>query len=455
MRKFLAIFAAKTASFGSKSLGRGGGGALPGLIAQRIYPEIIFDLSRQFPSGIIIVTGTNGKTTTAKMITEIFRQAGLKVVSNQGGSNLSRGLASALIEESTLRGKLTQDLAVFEVDEATMPQVTAGLKPKIIVVTNIFRDQLDRYGEVDKTAAIIKSAIASSPHSALILNADDALVSSLGDKRTVSYYGLSDSKIKAGNDLAIDSKDCPACSHELIFKRRNYGHLGDYSCPQCDFKRPRLNFAARSIRIEAERIEASLEGTSEKSLSIPVSGLFNLYNAIAAIAVAKKSGIKEAIIFKTLKNFRSAFGRMEKLQLKGRKTFIHLIKNPTGMNQVLETIDSYGEKGVALIALNDNFADGTDISWIWDADFEIIKNIFRRVIISGIRAEDLAVRLKYSQYPEDSYFLEKDLKKALEKTLSEAKGNEPLYVLPTYTAMLQLRTILVKEKVLKNYWKNN
>ena len=478
----MAILAAKQAGFWSRAFGRGGGGALPGVIAQRIDPEINAKLTQNLAKGVILVTGTNGKTTTAKMITEILENAGMKVLNNSGGSNLSRGIASALISRASIFGSIKADIGVYEIDEATMPKITKNLTPrsvipaqagiqknpdsgqarmtknksqiKAIAVTNIFRDQLDRYGEVDKTAAIIEKAIKNAPDAKLILNADDPMVASLGKgKDNVLYFGIQDTQISARSSLAIDSKDCLVCGSELNYARRYYGHIGVYECPNCGFKRPNPQISAKDIRLEAGSITAKMIIKRESfDLKLPMVGLYNIYNALAATAAASFLEVKSATIAKTLSHLKPAFGRMESFEKNGKKAIIHLVKNPTGFNQVVEAISSTRKPKTALLILNDNFADGTDISWIWDCEYEVFKNYFSNIVVSGIRSEDLRLRLKYADVSSKIITVKKDISEALDTAIKKTGPNEKLYILPTYTAMLELRNLLVKEKILDNYW---
>jgi UDP-N-acetylmuramyl tripeptide synthase len=489
MKKIFAIFIAKQAAFWSRIFGRGGGAALPGLLALKIYPKIAAELTENLEKGVILVTGTNGKTTTSKMIVEILEASGEKVLSNSGGSNLTRGIASALIEKSNLFGEIKEKVGVYEVDEATMPKVIKNLQLKIqndkipasagmtgkrdssirrsakslgmtnpikaVVVTNIFRDQLDRYGEVDKTAEILRKSIESSPKSMLILNADDPIVASLGkDRKNTVYFGITDNKLATKSDLAIDIKDCLICGKELTYETRYYSHIGLYFCKGCGFSRPKTKITAKNIKLTPENISADIStGKVSNSLTLPMIGIYNLYNALGAIGLGNTLKIKNKTSFKALKNLAPAFGRMESFEINGKKGVIHLVKNPTGFNQVLEAITQNRKSKIALIALNDNFADGTDVSWIWDSAFELFKTGFRKIFISGIRSEDLRLRLKYANVTSRIIITEKDLGKALNVAISETKDNENLYILPTYTAMLSLRKGLVQKGVLENYWK--
>ncbi|MDO8507249.1 MAG: Mur ligase family protein [bacterium] len=454
MKKIFAIFIAKQAAFWSRIFGRGGGGALPGLLALKINPEIVKELTTNLDKGVILVTGTNGKTTTSKMIVEILKASGLKVLSNSGGSNLTRGIASELALKSSIFGNIKDEIGVYEVDEATMPEVMRFVKPKAIVITNIFRDQLDRYGEVDKTAAILKKSIQDSPESTLILNADDPIVASLGkDRENTLYFGITDERLEAKSDLAIDIKDCLICGHELVYPHRYYGHIGQYVCENCGFVRPKTKITAKNVRLSPDNTAATITVDKEsENLSLPMTGLYSLYNALAAISTGDFMKVDHKTILKALGKLTPAFGRMETFEVNGKKAVIHLVKNPTGFNQVLEAITQNRKNKTALIALNDNFADGTDISWIWDVEFELFKAGFRKIIVSGIRSEDLRLRLKYANITSRIIETEKDLKKALDTAVSETDVSETLYILPTYTAMLDIRNNLVQKGILKDYW---
>lgn len=454
MRKFLAILAAETARAVSQVTKRGSGSALPGLVAQKIDPGIITKLSDMLSGGVILITGTNGKTTTAKMIAGILEAGGHKVIYNFSGSNLSRGIASFLIQHTNFWGtKLDGDIGLFEVDEATMPEILALVRPKAIVVTNLFRDQLDRYGEVDKTAQIIGKSLALAPEAKIILNADDPLVASLSKyNKNVLYFGIDDD-YKTLSRGAIDSRNCIGCGAELDFNPRFFGHLGNYTCPKCGASRPKLDYSLSELTFTVENSGATITTPNSKTaISIQLPGLYNLYNALAAGALTDFMGVNGEVIAKTLGNISAAFGRMEKISLSDNKNiFLMLVKNPTGFTQTIETLTYDKKSKNVLIALNDNFADGTDVSWIWDAEMEIVKDVTNNVIVSGIRGEDMQLRLKYADFDINKVTLEKDLAKALELGISKLAENETLYVLPTYTAMLELRKIMANKGLVKGF----
>lgn len=453
MRKFIAILFAEFARALSQITKSGSGSALPGLVAQRIDPKIITKLADKLPGGIILVTGTNGKTTTSKMIAGILEAAGHKVIYNFSGSNLARGIASFLIQKTNFWGtRIDGEIGLFEVDEATMPEIVSLVTPKLIVVTNLFRDQLDRYGEVDKTAAIIEKAIKMAPEAALLLNADDPLVASLGDDSTKAlYFGIDDS-YKTKSSGAIDTRNCLSCGHELSFSPRYYGHLGNYKCPNCGLARPKLNFSLKSLQLTTESSAAVFVESNHKfPLQVALPGLYNLYNALTAAAVADFYGIPGASISAALAKVSAAFGRMEKISVGDKNIFLMLVKNPTGFTQTIETLTCDETKKNVLISLNDNFADGTDISWIWDAELEIAKSYLGCITISGIRAEDMLLRFKYAGFDISKIVIEKNQKTALDSALSNTKSGETLYILPTYTAMLEIRRILAERNFVKGY----
>lgn len=451
MRKLIAIFVAKTLRGLSRALKQGGGTTLPGLIAEKICPDIIHRLSKNIPNGVIVITGTNGKTTTAKMLAAILAQSGEEVIYNFAGSNLSRGVASILIEHTNIFGtKVKGSIAVFEVDEATMPEIGTKLLPTLVLVTNLFRDQLDRYGELDKTASIIGSALKMMPRTKVLLNADDPLVASLSEYASISvYFGLED-KFTTRSTGAIDSKDCLSCGHELIYKPRYFGHLGKYSCPNCGLTRPELDYSLHDINPKVDSSKANFYfGADKKEILVQIPGIYNLYNALSAAAIAAELKVAPGIIAHALANVTAAFGRMEKIKIGNKNVFILLVKNPTGFTQALETLTFDNKPKNLMFALNDNFADGTDISWIWDAEIEIIKDLTKSVHVSGIRAEDLLLRVKYAGFKTQKPVMQKDLEKAFDGALANVSEGETLYILPTYTAMLEIRKILKNRGLVK------
>lgn len=441
--KLLAIWISKLSLLATRVLHFGSGTTFPGLLAEKIDSKIITKLTRGLRDGAIVVTGTNGKTTTAKMLTEILKEDGFNVLNNQSGSNLSRGIASALVASSNLLGNhLAADVGVFEVDEATMPEAMTKIRPKIVLVTNLFRDQLDRYGELDKTAEIIGKSLRGFSNMTVILNADDPLVSKLSDyvEGEVKYYGIEDPKLSTKSTAAMDSKDCLVCGHELNYSTRYFGHLGIWKCPNCGNTRPEVDFWVNDVEIKPESSKFTLNIEEELKVPMPISGLYNVYNALAAAATAKVACCAGPATVHALRNFAAAFGRMEMITVQGKKAMLLLVKNPTGANQALSAIYSDERPKRILLCLNDNFADGTDISWIWDIDFEIFNLDSDFFICSGVRAADMALRLKYAGVDEKKVLIIDDVVLATEELAAGLNKDETGFILPTYTAMIGIRS---------------
>jgi len=443
--KLFAIWFGKLALIATRVTRAGSGTTFPGLLAEKIDKNIIKKLATKIKYGAIIITGTNGKTTASKMLVEILSEEGYTVLHNPSGSNLTRGIASALIQSSNLFGtRLHADIAVFEIDEATMPEATTKIRPRAVLVTNLFRDQLDRYGELDKTAAIVGGSLRGFPMMTTILNADDPLVASLAKyaEGPVKYFGIEDKNINTSSTAAMDSKDCTECGHELIYGNRYFGHLGVWKCSNCEMVRPALNFRAGEIEITPKTSKFKLGMPKEVlSVEMQISGLYNVYNALSAAAGAEVLDSGGASIASALRNFSAAFGRMETFEAEGREAMLLLVKNPTGANQALDAVFSDKKPKDILLALNDNFADGTDISWIWDVDFESIDLRGTRFVVSGIRAEDMALRLKYAGIQKEFIVIEKDIVESVHKIIEQTKKGDTCYIFPTYTAMMEVRSV--------------
>ena len=455
-----AVLAARAAQFASRTLKRGGGTTYPGVLARRVDPKVLAKLSRKLARGSVAITGTNGKTTTTRMVSKILQTAGVEAVNNSTGANLVTGVTAALVSDSSLLGRLASEMGLFEVDEASVPKVASEAEIFLLAVLNLFRDQLDRYGELAYTAKIIASAFPDLPSGGtVVLNADDPLVTSLGRgaKRPV-YFGVEDHAFDTGILQHIaDSKDCPVCGTALRYDAVYFGHVGVYRCPNCSFARPEPVYKATCVRTDGPRgtnfLLTTPEGEHEARVGLP--GLYNVYNALAAAAVAGEAGVGTEAIIRGLAEFSGAFGRVERVQAGEKEVFLLLIKNPVGFNEILRTFvaSPAGEAGATsarhvLIAINDNHADGRDVSWLWDVDFEMLANTRENdpeedpvgFYVSGIRAEDMAVRLKYAELPVRD--VRPDRRAALLNALDATPPGETLYVLPTYTAMLELRQVL-------------
>jgi lipid II isoglutaminyl synthase (glutamine-hydrolysing) len=438
----------------SRRSGRGGGTTLPGRVLLRLEPEAIARLGAGLAGGATIVSATNGKTTTAGMIAAILAAEGRPPVHNRAGSNMTWGVATALLEQRGEEG-------LFEVDEAWLPRVAQQLNPKLIVLGNLFRDQLDRYGEMEALAKEWAKAVAARPAgTGLALNADDPLIADLGrDPDTerphegVLYFGIEDhSQALPELQHAFDAKHCRRCGHPYAYEVAFVGHLGHYSCPNCGAQRPRPDVAA--TRIELHGMEGSTATVrvpgGEIEIELPLPGLYNVYNALAAIAAALKLGVEPERVAGALRDMRAAFGRVETIAVGGGQLSILLIKNPAGANEVLRTLKQEGEIDL-WIALNDRIADGRDVSWVWDADFELLGDVVRRVTCAGTRAPEMALRLKYAGWPEERIVVDPEIAGSLDAAVASSPGR--LFALPTYTALLELRKLLADRGLAKEFWR--
>ena len=410
--------------------------------------------------GSIVVTGTNGKTTTTRMISTVLKKAGMKVIHNRSGANLITGITAALVSESTLGGRPKADVGLFEVDEAAFPGAVEKLKPRLCVITNLFRDQLDRYGEVDYLSRVWKETLSGLPSSStVLLNADDPRVANLGDglAARVIYYGLEDLSLGGSNmPHAADSRFCLRCGNPYDYQAVFYSHLGHYRCPSCGLSRPEPQL--RVVRSELMGIEGSrlsVEGPAgSMELHVRVPGLYNLYNALAAVGAAAVLAVAPEVIRAGIEDFSAAFGRVERIQLQGRQLFLALVKNPVGFTEVLSTLLRQPGKKPVMIVINDKFADGTDVSWLWDVDFELLAGRVAFAVVSGIRAEDMAVRLKYAGVEPELIVIENDSSRALQMAIQRTDEGETLYLLPTYTAMLEVRGHLANAGHISPFWED-
>jgi lipid II isoglutaminyl synthase (glutamine-hydrolysing) len=452
LRKTAAVLAGKATGALSRITRRGGGTTLPGDVARVIDPRVLTKLANDLTQGSIVITGTNGKTTTARLITYLLEGAGNKVVSNRAGANLIFGATAAALDSAGPTGKLNADWGVFEIDEASLPKAVDELNPKVTLVLNLFRDQLDRYGELESIAKKIEQALSALPdQSAKILNADDPRVAEigLGLPTPPLWFGLDDTSV-AAHELphAADARTCPKCGASLKFDAVYVGHDGVYSCPNNDFERPQPSITARNIKLDGfERFSATIDNTR---VDIPLGGLYNTYNVLAAFAAARTLGLEPTYIAERLKNFSAAFGRQERMEFRGRHLNLVLSKNPAGFNETLRTAVELAKGTSFLIALNDRKADGTDVSWIWDVDFEQLKGNATVVVPGGNRAHDLAVRLKYAGVAAAPP--ETDPGKALDLLIKMTNEGDTAHLLCTYTAMLDLRAELVRRGWAKPYW---
>ena len=508
----LAVLGGRAAGAISRRLHLGGGTSIAGEVAQRIYPDIVNHLSSQLAYGSVLVTGTNGKTTTSGFIAAILSDAGLRVWRNREGSNLMRGIAGALVIRARPGGNLRragQAISIFEVDEAVVPHMVEAVPLRVAVFTNLFRDQLDRYGEVDSVSTRWQKAVSALPASTtMILNADDPAVALLAESRqdNVVYFGIDDATldlaaqgISPERHQTIDTRACAKCGAELVYSLRFYSHLGHYACPNCGSERPQPHVRATSVTMNAfDQLRITVETpTRQGEIVIPLPGFYNIYNALAAIAAAQALQINWEPIVSGIQQFKPAFGRGERVQVAGRTIRILLAKNPTGFNEVLRTLFSEGEKRHILLVLNDNIADGRDISWIWDVDFERMAQQTTTLTITGTRALDLGLRLKYAgidahamnivplapiraagkeavarpqeketahaalngsvpgahkTQPRAKLAQTHGLAYALDSALQHTPVGETLFVIPTYTGLLDIHRELERRGLTPHYW---
>ncbi|MEW6524507.1 MAG: Mur ligase family protein [Bacillota bacterium] len=459
-RFYVAIWLGKLLVLASR-LTRRGGSTFPGRVARRICPDILTRLSGQARWGNIVVSGTNGKTTTSLLLANILSASGMKLVHNRTGANLVYGVTATFIQASSWMGRLDADVAVLECDEAALAGVARAVEPRAGVVTNFFRDQLDRYGELEYTVTVVCRGLeAVSRDGFVVLNADDPAVAGLASRLPTRpvFYGLDDpSCAGTGEGAVADARRCRACGGDFSYEVFYFAHLGLYFCPQCGERRPRPDIRVTrrdGLGPVGSYLEFDTPGGAFAA-RLPIPGLYNAYNALAAVACALTMGIPAHTVAHALESSVSSFGRMEQLAIGDRTVFLALIKNPAGCNEVLRTImEGAGERHL-LIAINDNTADGTDVSWLWDAGFELLAGAAHRlplVLTAGIRAEDMAVRLKYAGLPSGSILVENDLKAAVRLGLERIPAGGILYVLPTYTAMLDLRRVLNDMGYGRRFW---
>ena len=448
--------AARAVGAASRASGRGGGTTLPGRLLLRLEPRAIARLGSRLDRGATLVSATNGKTTTAGMLAALLGADGRVPVHNRAGSNMTWGIATALLEQHGHEG-------LFEVDEAWLPRVAAELNPSLVVLGNLFRDQLDRYGETEALAdEWAKTVGERAGRTRFALNADDPLIADLGRdaegrrREGVVYFGIDD-EAQALPELqhAFDAKHCRRCGHPYAYARAFVGHLGHYSCPDCGAGRPEADVAATRIELHGMRGSSVTVRTpfGELAVELPLPGLYNVYNALAAIAAAIELGIAVERIAPALAETRGAFGRVETVAVGAKRVSILLVKNPAGTNEVLRTLKLEAAEGELdlWIALNDRIADGRDVSWVWDADFELLTGAARRVTCAGTRAPEMALRLKYAGWPEESIAIEPRIEASLDRAIADAPGR--LFALPTYTALLEVHKVLAGRGLTEDFWR--
>lgn len=437
IRTIAAVCAARFAGFACRKMGRQGV-TWAGKIALKISPHILEELSGQVREKIFVVCGTNGKTTTNNMLCAALEAEGKKVVCNHTGSNMLNGVVAAFVLASGLNGKLDADYACIEVDEASTRHVFPEIKPDYMVMTNLFRDQLDRYGEIDITMNILEEMIRKVPKMKVIVNGDDALSAYLAMDSGNPYvtYGISRPVMKNETNEIREGRFCKRCGEKLSYSFYHYSQLGDYKCPKCGFARPDLDYDATDVKVD-DQISFCIEG---KHIVANYKGFYNVYNILAAYAGVRTAGFSGEHFGDMLKKFNPENGRMEQFRIKGTGVTLNLAKNPAGFNQNISAVMQDKNPKDIIIAINDNAQDGTDISWLWDVDFDRLKDeSIKSITVSGIRCQDMRLRMKYVDIPS---FLEADVEKAILNRVGDGVGN--LYVLVNYTALFSTRNILKK-----------
>jgi UDP-N-acetylmuramyl tripeptide synthase len=487
VRLFLAITAGQSAGIASRMLRRGGGTTLPGLVARRIDPHTLRKLTARLPQGVALLSGTNGKTTTTRMIAATLAADGRALLHNRAGANLVSGVTTTALAGASPDGRLRAQIALFETDEAAFPDVAAETNPRLVVLHNLFRDQLDRYGEVDTVAAGWRAALERLPATTtVLLNADDPAVAALGEGLTaqVRYYGLNDVRHAAGSAAQIgDARFCRRCGAPYHYTALFYAHVGHYRCEACGAARPIPAYALERLDLHGAD-HATLYLTfpgGAMEVHLPLPGLYNAINALAATATCLELGVAAACIRTSLECFDAAFGRIERIDAGGQPLLIALIKNPVGATETVRMLtearmfhtstapevtpaSSHHDSPLIVsntnhnlhlfILINDRHADGTDVSWLWDAEFERLAGCVAHVTVSGTRAADMAVRLKYAGVEPERMTIEDDPPHALDAALKRLPPGATLYVLPTYTAMLDLRAELVRRGWARPFWEH-
>lgn len=447
IKSLFSILTAKLILFLSKRIFKGGS-SFPGKVALKFDSNILSVVAKNYK--VILVTGTNGKTTTTSMIYNIIKKSGNRVITNSTGANMLPGITATFIDNYKIFGKKKPAYAVIEVDEANLKFITKYISPEIITITNLFRDQLDRYGEVYTTLAKIMEGLENVSGAKLILNGDESLLGDLNTNNDLCYYGFNvspdESKLV---DINADAKFCKKCKHPYNYELITFNHLGSYICPNCQYQRPQLKYAVNAITEMTPYYSKVIINETEIIINQP--GVYNIYNGLCAFSICKEIGIEDNIIFESLRNQASHFGRQEALSIEGKEVKIILVKNPAGYNQAIDTV-SLDERAVSVaFLLNDNYADGRDISWIWDVNFEKMTSLeIQQVLIGGIRNYDMAIRLKIAGFNTEAFKISEDF----DSLLGNIKNcpSDFVYILATYTAMIDFRKYLHGKGYIKKLW---
>jgi lipid II isoglutaminyl synthase (glutamine-hydrolysing) len=448
------VAAARAVGSLARRAGRGGGTSLPGKVLLRLEPGAIRELSARLSRGSVVISATNGKTTSAAMVAAVLARADVPVVHNRAGANMAGGVAATLVAAVSPGGRVAGELGLFEIDEFWLDRVVPELVPRAILLGNLFRDQLDRYGELD-TIADRWAAVTASSTARLVLNADDPLIADLGrDAPSVTYFGVEDPSVAIPEmQHASDSKHCRRCGAAYVYDVVYLGHLGVYRCPSCGASRPAPAVAAERIALDGTRASSFdlVTPAGRARVELPLPGLYNVYNALGAAALCLGLEVPLDVVVAGLGAVRAAFGRAERIAIGDVELQVLLIKNPAVANEILRTLVIEPSELDLLAVLNDRTADGRDVSWVWDADFEMLAERVRRVTCAGTRAGELAVRLKYAGVPSERLHVVPGVVAALDEALADVSSGR-LYALPTYTALLELRGLLAERGHAVPFW---
>lgn len=440
-----ALILSKTVSKIIKLRGKSKATSAPGMLAMKICPSFIKLAAKTSSGKIITVTGTNGKTTTTGLLAHILKTSGSSIIHNTEGANMLTGISTALSQQIKINKK--NDYLVFESDEAYLRKLYDFINANYLVITNLFRDQLDRYGELDITYKKIKEAISKNPNLKIIINADDPTLENIAEHNDKIYFGIEN--VSYGYEIKdsqapSENTECPICGKSLTYTKRFYAHIGNYEC-ECGYKRKEPEYKGDVVVYDSYSQLKIKHNEKEYEFKINMPGLYNVYNALGAITASLELSIGKDKIQNALNTYSSIFGRAEKTTINGKKVLIQLIKNPVGASEVIRQIQGF-KKSKLVFILNDNYADGRDVSWIWDADFESLNTYTGKIFISGTRSSDAALRLKYAGINTQLFDIEKDIKKAIDKALKETQNDEVLLILPTYTALLEMQNLYKSKK---------
>ncbi|MCS4487461.1 lipid II isoglutaminyl synthase subunit MurT [Streptococcus sciuri] len=440
-RTLMGITLGKLAHFVLNKLGRGS--TFPGRLALKCDPAILDTIAKDYE--IVVVTGTNGKTLTTALTVGILKEAFGEVTTNQSGANMITGIVSTFL--TAKKAKSGKKIAVLEVDEASLPKITKYITPTLFVFTNIFRDQMDRYGEIYTTYQMILEGASNAPRATILANGDSPLFNSQKILNPVRFYGFDTKKTKP--QLAHYNTEgilCPQCHSILTYRINTYANLGDYTCPNCDFERPKLDYALTELREITNTFSRFV--IDAQDYKINVGGLYNIYNALAAVAVAEYFEIEPSQIKTGFDKSRAVFGRQETFTIGDKNCTLVLIKNPVGASQALDMIALAPYPFTLSVLLNANYADGIDTSWIWDANFEAILDMnIPQIFAGGVRHSEIARRLRVTGYSNEHITQANKLEDIM--TMIEHQESKHAYILATYTAMLEFRDLLAERHAVK------